>query len=281
MRALLIGSAALLASAGAASAQTIEIENAVARVTVITEARSDIQVDVVQGSAALPPVKVTRRGDTTFIDGGLRSRDIRGCTERSTASGEQITVEVNGVGRIPLQTAPRIVIRAPLSVEVESDGAVWGTVGRTDALELSNAGCGDWTVANVRGELEINVAGSGDVRAGTAGSADIDVAGSGDVSLVSAANGLEIAVAGSGDVRVGSSAGQFEARVAGSGDVIVNGGRADRARVSIAGSGDVRFAGVANSLSAQVAGSGDVRFAQVTGDISRSVVGSGAVIVGN
>lgn len=277
MRALLIGTAVLAASGGAAAAQSkIDIEDAVARVTVITENRNDVDVQVTQGSAGLPPVRVSRRGAATLIDGGLNERDIRSCDAR----GNEATVEVRGVGRVNLNQAPRIVIRAPLDLAIEADGAVWGMVGRTRRLDLESAGCGDWTVANVSGPADLAVAGSGDIRAGAVGSAEVAVAGSGNVNLVSVANGLEVHVAGSGDVRVGRAEGPFEARIAGSGDVIVDGGRAGQASVQIAGSGDVRHAGAADSLAAQIAGSGDVRFARVSGPVSRAVIGSGDVVVG-
>lgn len=278
MRTSLIALSALLASAGAASAQTVKIEDAVARVTVTPEARSDIAVEIVQGSSGLPPLQVRRRGDTTLIDGDLNGRDIREC---DTGPGGRSTVEVRGVGRIPLDAAPHIHVRVPMDVDVEADGAVWGNVGRSDTLELSNAGCGDWTIANVRGELEVNLAGSGDIRAGSAGSADVDLAGSGDVWLTSVGQGLDVNIAGSGDVRVGRSNGRLKARIAGSGDVIVDGGRADAVDASIAGSGDVRFAGPAGSVSASIAGSGDVRVASVSGSVSKSIVGSGDVRIGN
>lgn len=278
MRAALLGTAVFLATAGGAAAQSsIEIEDAVARVTVITEARNDVDVQIAQGSAGLPAVTVTRRGGRVFIDGNLDENDIRSCSSR----GDQATVEVRGVGRIDLNQAPRIVIRAPLDLEVEADGAVWGAVGRSRRLDLANAGCGDWTVANVGGPLEIASAGSGDIRAGTAESAKVRLAGSGDVSLVSVTNGLDVNVAGSGDVSVGRADGVFSASIAGSGNVVVDGGRAREARARIAGSGDVRYAGVADSLSASIAGSGDVSFQRVNGPVSRSVVGSGDVRIGS
>lgn len=279
MRVLLLGAATLLASAGAASAQTIEIEDAVARVTVITENRADVAVEVQQGTSGLPPVQVSRRGNTTFIDGGLNERDIRGCSQ-SGFGDTRTRVNVRGVGEVAVDAAPRIIIRAPMTVELEADGAVWGSVGRTESLQLSNAGCGDWTLANVSGPLRLSVAGSGDVRAGTAGAARISVAGSGDVEIVSVANGLDVSVAGSGDVKVGRASGEIGASVAGSGDVSVGGGRARAVKARIAGSGGVLFAGEADSLSASVAGSGDVRVQRVNGPVSKSVIGSGEVIVG-
>jgi hypothetical protein len=56
MRALPLAFGALLATAGAASAQTVEIEDAVAKVTVITEARSDVRsrCSRARGPAARP-----------------------------------------------------------------------------------------------------------------------------------------------------------------------------------------------------------------------------------
>ncbi len=279
MRTFLLGATAVLMTAGGASAQSIEIEDAVAKVTIITEPRSDVAVEVQQGSSGLPAIKVSRRGNTTFIDGGLDERDIRGCT--GVGDDENRTrVQVRGVGDVSVQEAPRLIIRAPMTVDVEADGAVWGSVGRTDSLELSNAGCGDWTVANVRGPLRISLAGSGDVRAGTAGSAKVTVAGSGDVSLVSVGGGLDVSIAGSGDVKVGQLAGDLGASIAGSGDVRVDAGRAQVIKARIAGSGDVRFAGEADSLSASIAGSGDVRVNRVNGPVNKSVIGSGDVLVG-
>jgi len=280
MRALPLALGAFLATAGAASAQTVEIEDAVAKVTVITEARSDIAVEVQQGASGLPAIEVSRRGDKIFIDGGLSDRRIRSCFGRGEGANERFTVEVSGVGQVPLESAPRIIIRAPMTVDIKADGAVWGSVGRTQSLELANAGCGDWTVANVAGKLDLDIAGSGDTRVGTVGSAEISVAGSGDTTLVSVADGLSVNIAGSGNVRAGRSDGRFVATIAGSGDVIVDGGRTEGVKARIAGSGDVRFAGVANAVSAQIAGSGDVRVAQVNGPVDRAVVGSGDVIIG-
>jgi hypothetical protein len=279
MRTILLSAAALLASGGAAlAAPEVEIEDAVARVTVVPENRPDVAVEVQQGSAGLPAVTVERRGGKTFIDGHVKSRDIRSCMARR---GESPVIDVDGVGRVALDAAPRIIIRTPMDVDVEADGAVFGNIGRSGRVELSNAGCGDWQVANTIGALKLSVAGSGDTRAGTARSAEVRIAGSGDVTLVAVRDGLKVAVAGSGDVRAGRVDGPFEASVAGSGDVIVEGGQAREAKVRIAGSGDVRFQGAAASLSASVAGSGDVRFQRVSGPVSRSIIGSGDIRVGD
>ncbi|WP_309091957.1 GIN domain-containing protein [Phenylobacterium sp.] len=262
------------AAAGVAKAAEVEIRDAVARVTVIPENRSDIKVEIIAPNARLP-LDVRTRGDRTIIDGGL-DRKIRNCR----GSGESRSVEVRGVGDVAWREMPQIVIRTPRDARVDAGGAVFGSVGRSTSLTLSNAGCGDWTVANVEGALKIRQAGSGDTRTGSAGSASIRVAGSGDVATADIRGGLDIDIAGSGAVAARSVQGALSVSIAGSGDVVVAGGRATSMTASIAGSGDVDFRGVADSLKARIAGSGDVRAREVKGEVSKSIMGSGAVTVG-
>lgn len=270
--ALLAAAAAL--TAGAAQAASVEIRDAVARVTVIPENRSDIRVEIVAPNAKLP-ISVRSMGDRTIVDGDL-DRDIRNC--RGAAEGA--SVDVRGVGAVSWSEMPQVVIHTPRDVRVEAGGAVFGSVGRSGALELSNAGCGDWTVANVDGAMRISQAGSGDTRTGTAGDAKIRVAGSGDVSTAAIRGGVDVNIAGSGDVSVASIGGPMSISIAGSGDVRVAGGAASSMNVSIAGSGDVSFNGVADSLRARVMGSGDIRAREVKGEVSKTVMGSGAVTIG-
>lgn len=272
----------VLAAAGAASAADVKIEHAVARVVVIPEARSDVGVEIVRGSAELPALQVRRRGDRVEIDGGLRRR-IGACSgDASGASqpGEGARVRVRGIGEVEVSQAPLIVVRTPMDVDVEANGAVYGAVGRdATSVELGNGGCGSWTVGNTAGRLDLSVAGSGDVRAGTSGDLDVSVAGSGDV-VAGATRSFEAAVAGSGNVVVARVDGNVDISIAGSGDVTVRAGRAPSLDVAIAGSGDVHFGGEVGNVNASLIGSGDVRIASVTGSIDRSVIGSGQVIVG-
>lgn len=270
----LLAASAVLAAAGAANAAEVEVRDAVARVTVIPENRSDIKVEIIAPNARLP-LEVRTRGDQTIIDGDL-DRKIRNCS----GSGENRSVEVRGVGDVAWREMPQIVIRTPRDARVEAGGAVFGAVGRSGSLTLSNAGCGDWTVANVEGAMKIRQAGSGDTRTGSAGQASIRVAGSGDVATAEVRGGLDIDIAGSGSVATRSVEGPLSVSIAGSGDVSVGGGRATTMSVSIAGSGDVDFRGTADSLKARIAGSGDVRAREVKGEVSKSIMGSGNVTVG-
>lgn len=273
-RSLMLIAAGACAVAGAAQAASVEVKDAVARVTVIPENRSDVKVEFLSVNPALP-LRVSTFAGRTIVDGGL-GRRIRNCR----GSGDNVRIEVRGVGEVGWRDIPQVVIRTPREANVSTGGAVFGAVGRSSELQLANAGCGDWTVANVEGRLRLSQAGSGDARVGSSGEAHLRLAGSGDVSTAEVRGPLQVEIAGSGDVSVASVAGPLDIHTAGSGDVRVHGGHAADMRVMIAGSGDVNFDGVADSLKARIAGSGDVHVRQVKGPISKTVMGSGGVSVG-
>jgi hypothetical protein len=261
--------------AGAAMAQpSVQIDHAVARVTVIPEARSDVAVSVVHGNGRFP-LKISRVGDVIRIDGGLgwRSISCRG------ASGHP-RVDVWGMGEVAYADMPQVVIHTPRAVRVGAGGAVFGAIGPGDSVDLGNGGCGDWTIADQAGALRAHLSGSGDIRAGSAGSADVQVSGSADVVMAVVRGGLSANIAGSGNVTAARVDGPLRARIGGSGDLRVRDGQVGDMDVAVAGSGDVRFGGVARSLEAKIVGSGDVSVGRVTGQVSKQVVGSGGVTVG-
>jgi hypothetical protein len=265
---------AIALASGAANAATLEIKDAVARVTVIPEARSDIKVEVTRANASTP-LTIRTLGDRTILDGNL-GRRIGACR----GAGDSVVVKLRGGRDIAWSELTQVVIRTPRDVRLQAGGAVFGVVGRSVTLSLDNAGCGDWTIANVEGAARINQAGSGDSRLGTTGSLRVRAAGSGDVAAAAVKGGLDIDIAGSGSTLVSSINGPLEIDVAGSGDVMIGGGRAATMNVSIAGSGDVDFRGVADNVRARIAGSGNVHVNEVKGEISRSIMGSGKVRVG-
>ena len=270
---MLAASAVLVLSSSAAGAASVEIKDAVVRVTVIPEGRSDIKVEVTSANPRLP-LEVRTLGGSTIVSGRLGQR-IRGCH----GSGEAVRVHVRNVGEVSWRDMPQVVIRTPVDVDVDAGGAVWGAVGRADSVRLGNAGCGDWTVANVAGKMAISQAGSGATRAGSSAAARIRVAGSGDTVIGEVRGPLEVDIAGSGDVTAASVNGPFKIHAAGSGDVRVAGGHAGAMGVTLAGSGNVDFGGDADSLKATIAGSGDVRVRAVKGAVSKFVMGSGKVLI--
>jgi hypothetical protein len=269
----LIAAAAAL-TGGAAQAAGVEIRDAVARVTVIPENRSDVRVEVTQPNARLP-IQVRNQGGRVVVDGDLERR-IRNCR----GAGANTRVEVRGVGDVGWNEIPQIVIRTPRNADVSAGGAVFGTVGRSSTLSLRNAGCGDWVVGNVDGALRLSQAGSGDTQVGSVGSLAVRVAGSGDVATQDVRGGLDVNIAGSGSVATRSISGPLSVSIAGSGDVTIGGGRATTMGVSVAGSGDVEFRGSADTLKARIMGSGDVKCREVKGSVDKTIMGSGSIIIG-
>lgn len=306
-----IASAAVLAGPALAKpGPEVDIRHAVARVAVIVEDRADIAVEIEQGTSGLPALTVSREGANVRIDGGLRRRgllggngntirDCRSGPDNAARAGEGASVEVRNLGRINLADAPLIVIRTPRHVNVEASGAVFGSIGRgASSVELGNSGCGVWNVANTEGPVSLDIAGSGDIRAGTstdleasiggsgsisAGatrSLDISIGGSGDVAVARASGATKIAIGGSGDVSVARVDGPVDVSIGGSGDVDIRGGTSPDLSISVAGSGNVNFGGVAGDVEVSLVGGGDVTVARATGSVSRSIVGGGDVRIG-
>ena len=280
--AILTSAACALAAGGACAAPggpSVDVRDAAARMVVIPEARSDVDVQIAGGDARLPRPQVRIEQGRVIVDGGLAHR-IASCRSEGRGASLRRRVDVRGIGTVAYEQLPVITARVPLRAAVGVSGAVWGEVGPTEQLQLAHAGCGDWTVAPVRGALDLATTGSGDTRARTAGRLDSATRGSGDLYMDAVDGPSRISIAGSGDVRIGRVSGEVADDTAGSGDVVIDGGRAPNVAVHIAGSGDFVFRGEAGALSASIAGSGDVHVAHVTGPVSKSVHGSGDVTTG-
>ena len=271
---------AALFAAGGASAAGVEIKNAVARVTVIPEARSDVAVTIVKDDARHPLKVRVWPGGQVVVEGGVFGGLFGGVTSCSSHAGKPF-VRVFGGESYTYEDMPQLVVRTPLDAKVSAGGAVFGEVGRSDSLDLSIGGCGDWVVANVRGRLSVSTSGSGDVRTGTAGEIKVRTAGSGDIYTRAIGGGVDANIAGSSDIKIDQSAGPVKVRISGSGNLGIAGGHASDLDVFIAGSGDVSFRGVADTVTAFVAGSGDVNVDHVTGAVKKSIAGSGDVNIGH
>jgi hypothetical protein len=271
---MLVSAGALAIAPAGLAAPTLDLRGAAVRLVVIPEARSDIQVSLTRVSSVLP-LRIHTFGRNVFVVGDVAHR-VHSCV----GVGPRRGVGVWGRGDIPYGELPMLVARTPMDVKITAGDAVFGDVGRSATLDLTNRGCGDWTVANVSGLARIDQTGSGDTRAGGAGQADLNVAGSGDISLQAVRGGVTAVSTGAGDITLASMRGPFNARIAGSGDVKVKSGEATDVNAEVAGSGNVDFGGVARALHASIAGSGDISVARVDGPVTKHVFGSGEVTVG-
>jgi hypothetical protein len=275
MHAWLVGGLiAAIAAPTVLAAPRLAIRGAAAQVAIVPEARGDIAVIVTRTNRALP-LKITRFGDTTYIDGALGHR-IHGCALVAGSLG----VRVRGLGTVAAGDLPHLTVRTPLNVRVTVGDGVSGAIGRSASLEFENRGCGRWTIANVRGRLSVGQFGSGESRVGQAGSADLNVAGGGAISTRDIHGPLTAVSSGAGAVQVEGVNGSVILRIAGSGSVGVQSGQATQLNVSIAGSGAARFGGEAKTLVASVAGPGYISVARVSGPVSKRVFGAGEIHVG-
>ena len=271
-----IAAVAALIGGGASAAPLVEIRDAAARVVVIPENRQDVKVEFVTVNPALP-LTVRYEVGRVVVDGGFR-HGVGGLWSWGAGCRNEFgrpTVRVRGLGKVSYDDLPQIVVRTPMDARLAVSGAVYGSVGRTDSLEVSTAGCGDWTVANVSGQLKLSTAGMGDVRAGSVGELVVHAAGAGDVIVKEIKGGARLDIAGASDIIVTSLSGPLQASIAGAGDVKIAGGHATEVVARIAGVGNIQFGGVADSVDASLAGMGDVEVAKVTGPVRKSIAGFG------
>jgi hypothetical protein len=260
--------------AGAAAASPgIEIRDAVARVVVIPEDRSDVKVETLTTNRDLP-LEIRQDGAGVVIDGHLRHR-IRDCH----ASGDRPWTSVRGVGRVDYKDMPQVVIHAPKAVTMESNGAVVGSIGRSASLDIDNSGCSAWTVADVAGQAVLRDSGVGAIRMGQAQRLEVHLSGVTNVHATRV-SALDASLSGTGGLTLNELNGPMEARVSGAGHIKVLQGNAGAVRAAISGVGGIDFGGQAQSLDAQISGIGGIRVKSVTGAVTKSVSGIGHVTIG-
>lgn len=274
--------------AGGAQAQSVEIDNAVARVIYRVENRSDLEVTVVEtGRSDIPAIQITRVGRDIRIDGSLEGRNrINGCRSSSGATapslpGEGASVSVRGLGRIELKDAPLLIIKGPRDVSIKTAGGVFGTVARgADNVAITTGGCGGWVVGNTSDSINVSIGGSGNVWTGTSRNMQINIGGSGTVRSVRV-NDLSVNIGGSGNVYVGDVRGDMNVGVGGSGNVEVAAGNIGHMRARVAGSGSLDINASVRDLDATIMGAGNIVVDRVTGNVSRRVVGVGNIRIRN
>ncbi len=268
--------AGLAAAAGsAAHAASVELKDAVVRVTVIPEARSDVKVEITQANPRLP-LTVRTEGDRTVVDGGLWHR-IRDCN----GNHDRPRVRVRDVGEVSAEEMPQIVIRTPKEVELSSSGAVVGSIGRSGGVSLRNSGCSRWTIADVTGAATIHESGAGSIRMGAADRLEVRISGAAHVHATQVRQALDAVLSGAGGINVDQVSGTVTTQVSGVGHINLEGGRTASMRAAVSGMGGVDFGGQTDSLDASISGMGGIRVKQVNGPLRKSVSGMGHVSIGD
>lgn len=270
-----VGVALAFVASSALAEPSVVIRGVAARVAIIPQARRDIRISILKINHKTP-IRIRRSGGRLLVTGDV-SRQVHSCG----SPGAIGSVSIKSRGVIPFADLPQMVIYTPRDVRLLAGDAVFGVIGRSDSVDFTNLGCGTWRIANVRGRLRVDQAGSGVTRAGAAGSGDLAVAGSGLIAAQALGQGLIAVSSGSGDIHVARlSSGPADVRIAGTGNVTIDQGRVGAMAASIAGSGDVKMGGMAQSLVATVTGSGNVMVAKVTGGVKGQAFGAGKIRVG-
>lgn len=166
-----------------------------------------------------------------------------------------------------------------LQVSGSGDATGEGKFNVKDDLSLWLSGSGSLKIAaDVNGDLEANVSGSGDMSvSGTCRKLKAAVSGSGDLQITSQVNGdANLNVSGSGKIAVQGKATNVEATITGSGRILAADLTTNICEVRISGSGDVEIT-VNNELNANITGSGSVAYRGSPSKVNSHSSGSGKV----
>jgi hypothetical protein len=148
-------------------------------------------------------------------------------------------------------------------------------------IDIGNGGSTGYAIGAVGGSLQAHLAGSGDLTAEAVADLDLNIAGSSDVRIGQLTGAADIRIAGSGDVKIASATiPSLKIDVRGSGNVSVDQGRIDMLAAAVAGSGDLKIHATVKDASLATVGSGDIEVAKVTGSLSSSKAGSGSIRAG-
>jgi hypothetical protein len=271
LAALLMATGVTLAAVPAFADPTVRLDHLIARVIVIPEARANIIADVKPGRSAdvaRPTLQVS--GSDMVITGNADAKKCQGASASRVKLGMWKSVSAEDL--------PVVTIHTPPNVTIEADGAVIGQIGASQSLNLHQKRCGNWTIGDVSGRLNLALSGMGDVKAGSAGSALLHVSGMGDVHVRST-GALTADLSGMGDLVVDQVSGPVEAVLSGMGDIHIRGGHATTLHLRQSGMGDVSFDGVADTLDASASGMGGITVARVTGPVRKSQSGFSKVTV--
>lgn len=126
--------------------------------------------------------------------------------DRRVRSADRLTVEITapGIEEFTLAGSQQLSIagfdRPRLEIQVLGSGDVVAE-GRARELQIHIAGSGDVNLARVEVEdAEVNIAGSGDATLSPSGSAEVHIAGAGDVTFTRRPQNLETHIVGSGRI---------------------------------------------------------------------------------
>jgi len=165
-------------------------------------------------------------------------------------------------------------------IYVSGSGSLIGeTKLSANELDVKVSGSGSADIdANVKGELESSVSGSGSLTLkGSCRSYEGSLSGSGRIKINENISGnADFSISGSGRIEGQGTAGSVNASISGSGKLLAANLETSKCVAKISGSGDVEIS-VKNDLDAHISGSGSVSYRGNPPHINSHASGSGSV----
>jgi hypothetical protein len=269
--------ASAIALACAAQAAPIQQTLQAKNVSLIGLTSADVKLNIVPGAQgvqisvdgkedALKRLTFTTEGDTAVA---RMTRDNWGDINLSSGYDLTMTVTVAPGAALAVDDLIGHLQGGDLNGPVDLDAAAGEIVlGNVTNADIESSGSMDITLGNISGTLDMEVSGSGSLKAGSAGNTQIEIYGSGEADIASVNGSFALEISGSGEVSIGSVNGAVEISTTGSGDVAVKGGRANSFSVDSSGSSDVSFAGTAVNPQISTSGSGSVCIDTVEGNLN-------------
>ncbi len=251
------------------TATTVDVRNAAARLQVVPEDRTDIAVEITSSGHA-PMPEIVQEGTTLAIDGHLRGRI--NCHESDS-------VRLEGYGEFAQTDLPQIIVHTPRAVSFSAGGDVFASVGASQSVAATLAGCGDTQIADTAGLLHVNVRGVGHAHAGAAHGLEVELEGTGGVTAGAVTDHANVVTAGTGDVSIASLTGALQSQNSGVGSLTIDGGQIGDAHVMLSGVGNAKITATIQSLHAVIMGVGNVDVPSTVGDLDAEVMGPGSVHV--
>ncbi|MCJ8323789.1 MAG: DUF2807 domain-containing protein [Rhizobiales bacterium] len=264
---------------------TLSINNFVGRINISPSPDAELHINISNISENSNPKidnivgKLEINGSETIARSSCNDFSLFSWNLFGHAEHDNPNISINGGTGQKLSEYPILHIKLPETTKLKlNNNIITGSISNVQSLDLKASSCTSLKFANIAGDADISLRGSGDIVVNDiGGSAKVTVRGSGDVSVHNVAqdsqtlvqgsgdiqynqlNGINrMQVHGSGDIDVGYINGDAELSVRGSGDIDIRGGDVNWLIAKIQGSGDIDYDGKANNTRFITQGSGDI-----------------------
>src|SRR5262249_58624121 len=94
------------------------------------ESRANSEAEI-GGTGRLPAFTTSVVNGRLVLDGGLGNR-IHGCMSIAFFGPAKPTISIWGIGNVPRESLPLIILHVPRQLDLNAGGAVFGDIGSTD-----------------------------------------------------------------------------------------------------------------------------------------------------